>query len=82
MFLRFANFYQQFIWDFSQIAMLLISILRITSGLIASKFIHISEGNIEGDGSSNIVDEADTVGKTNLKASKSRMRFYTLEVKC
>lgn len=73
-----ANFYQQFIQGFSQIATLLTSILGTTNGLATSKSILTSEGSIKGFGSGNMVDKANgvdetsKVGKANTGSSKPK----------
>lgn len=96
MFLRFANFHQQFIQGFSQIVVLLISILKIIiSGSSSNKLIVDGENStIENVGHScnnkvNIVVKANmrffqskmVKAKIVLHSKKLKTRFFTSKAK-
>lgn len=76
-FLDFAHCYQQFIWGFNRIATPLISILRTTNNLAASKLIVASEGNILRICNINVIGKASIVGKANTASLAYRTRFFT-----
>lgn len=60
-FLKFANFYQQLILDFSWIAALLASMLGITSGSLVNELISI-EDHINGVGGDKVIIEVNSKG--------------------
>lgn len=77
-FLKLANFYQQFIQDFNWIIVLVISMLQTTSDSTAKESTSIGNVNPKRVGDGNEVYEAHIVGKTNTGASESETRFFTL----
>lgn len=78
MFLKFTHFYQQFIWGFSWIVVLLPFILWTKNGSTASKSISTGESIIEKVNIGNIVGKTGVVNKINTRHSKSRIEFLTL----
>lgn len=75
MYMKFTNFYQQFMEGLSQIAPPLIFILWLTSNFIANKLIFTKKDNINRVGVGKVIMEANIINK------KSKTEFFILKAR-